>query len=118
MAGAIREKIAAVNAQVGFLLEETRRALRGERDFGPDQVHAIAQPVSEMAPILASAKELTEQEPGVEQEIAEYKQQLRELHLALDQVRMMLTARRGEMDRSRQHLDAVSRWAELTRLIR
>ena len=118
MAGAIREKIAAVNARVGFLLEETQRALRGERNFGPEQIRAITQPVSEMEPILAGAQELTRQEPEIEPEIAQYKRQLSELHLALEQVRMMLTARRSRMERSRQHLDAVSRWAELTRLIR
>ena len=118
MAGAIKERIKATNARVAFLLEETRRALRGERNFGPEQVRAISQPVAEMAPLLTDAKRLTAQEPDLEPEIARYKEQLLELHTALEQVRMMLMANRGGVERARQQLDAVSRWADATRLIR
>lgn len=118
MGGAIKEKIRATNTRLAFLLEETRRALRGERNFGPEQVRAISQPVTEMAPLLAGAKELTAEEPELEPEIARYKEQLRELHTALEQVRMMMMANRGQVEQARQQLDAVSRWADATRLIR
>jgi phage shock protein A len=118
VAGALKEKIAAVNARIAFYLEESRKALRGERNFGPEQVRAISEPVAEMAPLMARAKELTAQQPEIQGEIDLYKQQLSELHTALEQVRMMLTARRGQMDQTRKQLDAVSKWAAATRLIR
>lgn len=118
MSGALREKIAAVNARVGVLLEESWGALRGERNFGPEQVRALALPVSEMAPIMKRAKELAAQHPEIEGELAIYKQHLAELHTALEHVRMMLIARRGRMEEARKHFDAVSRWAAATRLIR
>ncbi len=118
MLGDLRGKIAAVNARIGFLLEESRGALRGERNFGPEQLRELAQPISEMAPVMARAKELTSQQPAIEAEVALYKQNLSELHTTLEQVYMMLIARRGQMDEARKHLDAVSKWAAATRLIR
>lgn len=118
MAGALRQKIAAVNARIGALLLDSQRALRGERSFGPEEVRAISLPVAEMAPVMERAQELTTQDPEVEEELATYKRQLAELHTALENVRMMMIARRGQMDETSKHLEAVSRWAAATRLIR
>jgi len=118
MPGVWREKIAAVNARIGALLLESQRALRGERSFGPEEIRAISLPVAEMAPVMARATELTAQNPEIEEELATYRRQLSELHGALENVRMMLIARRGQMDEASKHLDAVSRWAAATKLIR
>lgn len=118
MPGVLREKIAAVNARIGALLLDSQRALRGERNFGPEEVRAISAPVSEMAPMMARAQELTAEDPEIEEELATYKRQLAELHTALEQVRMMMIARRGQMDETSKHLEAVSRWAAATKLIR
>lgn len=118
MAGAVREKIVAANARIAFLLDESRRALRGERIFGPEQVRAISQPITEMAPLMSRARDLTAVDPQIEEEIATYRRQLAELHTALQNVLMMLTARRGQVEETRKQLDAVSRWAAATRLIR
>jgi len=118
MPGVWREKIAAVNARIGALLVDSQRALSGERNFGPEDVRALSAPVAEMAPLMARAAELTAEEPGVEEELAIYKRQLAELHGALQNVRMMLMARRGQLDEASKHLDAVSRWAAATKLIR
>jgi len=113
-----REKIAAVNARIGTLLLDSQRALRGERTFGPEEVRAIAVPVAEMAPVMAREKELTAHDPELAAELATYRQQLAELHTALENVRMMMLARRGQMDEASKHLEAVSRWANATKLIR
>jgi len=118
MPGGLREKIAAVNARIAFLLAECRGALRGERNFGPEEVRALSAPVAEMAPIMAQQRELKLQEPEIEAELALYTQQLSELHTALQHVQMMLLANRQRVGTTRQHLDAVSRWAAATKLIR
>jgi len=118
MPGVLREKIAAANARIGALLLDSQRALRGERNFGPEEVSAISGPVSEMAPVMAHAAELTAQDPEIAAELATYRRQLAELHGALENVRMMLIARRGQMDEAGKHLEAVSRWAAATKLIR
>lgn len=117
MPGVLREKIAAVNARIGALLLDSQRALRGERNFGSEEVRAISGPVSEMAPVMARA-ELTAQDPEIAEELALYKRQLAELHGALENVRMMLMARRGQIEEAGSHLEAVSRWAAATKLIR
>lgn len=118
MPGVLREKIAAVNARIGALLLDSQRALRGERNFGSEEVRAISGPVSEMAPVMARAAELTAQDPEIAEELALYKRQLAELHGALENVRMMLMARRGQIEEAGSHLEAVSRWAAATKLIR
>lgn len=118
MPGDLREKIAAVNARIGALVEDCRGALRGERNFGSEQLRALSEPISEMAPIMARAKELTALQPDIEGVLDIYKQNLRELHTVLEQVRMMLIVRRGQMDEASKHLHAVSGWAAATRLIR
>jgi hypothetical protein len=118
VAGSTKEKIAAANARISSCLEESRRALRGERNFGPEDLRAMAQPISEMAPILADAKKLEAAQPDVAVELVRYKEQLRELHTALNQVRTMLAGRCAGIGETRKHLDAVSRWAAATRLIR
>jgi hypothetical protein len=118
MAGSLRQRIAVVNGRVALMLKECGRALRGERNFGLEDVRAISLPVSEMAPIMANAQKLRCQEPEIEEELAIYKKQLAELHTALEQVRMMLIARRGRVEEARTHMDSVSRWAAATKLIR
>jgi chromosome segregation ATPase len=118
MVSGLREKIAAVNARIGALLLDSQRALRGEVNFGPEEIRAIAAPVAEMAPVMAQAEELTAQDPQLAEELATYKRQLAELHTALENVRMMLTARRGQVERASKHVEAVSRWAAATKLIR
>jgi hypothetical protein len=44
-----------VNTSLAELLEEARRAVRGECDFGAKDVRKIREPVEEMAPIMAES---------------------------------------------------------------
>jgi hypothetical protein len=111
MPAELRQKIAAVNTRLTGLVQHTRRSLRGETQFGVEQVRALAAPIAEMAPIMARAKALEDQQPEIAGELAQYKSQLAELHIALQQVTMMLLARRGQMESGRIQLDAVTKWA-------
>lgn len=111
MPSGLREKISGVNARIASLLDETRQSLRGERNFGVEQVRAISAPVSEMALIMSRAKELRTLDPEIEGELNLYKSQIGELHSTLEQVRMMLLARRAQMESNRAQVEAVSQWA-------
>jgi hypothetical protein len=111
MDGELREKIAAINAQLAVLAEDARRALRGEAQFGVEQVRALSIPVSEMAPILVRSKELRSADLQIGLELDRYKSQLGELHITLQQITMMLLARRSQMESGRVQLSAVTHWA-------
>ena len=50
----LKETITNANARLASLLAETRQALRGEREFGPEQVSALREPLTEMDPVMAT----------------------------------------------------------------
>jgi hypothetical protein len=111
MASVLRHKIETTNARIGVLLADARRALIGERDFGVEQVRALSQPIQEMAVVMARATELCVSEPEISGALDQYKSQLTELQTTLDQVHVMLLAKRAQMDAGRGQLEAVSQWA-------
>jgi hypothetical protein len=111
MPPSLREKISGINARIGALLDEARQSLHGQKSFGVEQVRALSAPISEMAPIMARAKELRTLDPVAACEIDRYKSQLGELHVTLQHVHMMLLARRAQMESGRAQLEAVSQWA-------
>ena len=115
MSSPLHQKIETANARIQVLLTHTRGALAGEREFGVEQVRALSVPIQEMAPVMQQAAELRAREPEIAGALDQYKAQLRELQTALDQVRMMLLAKRGQMDSGRVQLDAVSQWAAVLR---
>jgi hypothetical protein len=110
-----RQTIQSVNARITALLTNTRRALSGEQEFGVVQVRDLSEPIQEMAPLVARASELRVAEPEISRELDLYTSQLRELHVALEQVRMMLLARRAQIDAGRTQLNAMSHWAAALR---
>jgi hypothetical protein len=107
----ILQTIETVNAQLAALLADTNRSLSGECEFGVEQVRALSQPLAIMAPILAREHELRSLQPELDAPLDLYKSLLRQLQTALDRVRVMLLARRSQMDSGRVQLDAVSHWA-------
>lgn len=107
----ILSKIETINRELIALVADTKRALAGERDFGVEQVRALSQPIGEMAPIMARATDLRALHPEIAAPLDLYKSLLRELQIALDRIRVMLLARRSQMDACRVQLDAVSNWA-------
>ena len=118
MGEGVRQTIQRVNARLTRLLEETRGALRGERDFGVEEVGKIRQPMEEMATIVARSAELRRMQPEVAGELDLYKSQLGEMQTALAQIRAMLLARQASLEAGRAQLSAVSQWINAFRQTR
>jgi hypothetical protein len=108
---ALYGKIGNINAQLAAMLADTKRALAGEREFGVEQVRSLSEPIAAMALVMERAAELRKLHPEIAGPLDLYKSQLSELQTTLEQVRMMLLARRSQMDAGRVQLEAVSQWA-------
>jgi len=104
-------KVSETNTKLGAMLAETRRALTGEREFGVEQVQALSALTAPMAPVMHRAAELRKLHPEMAAPLDSYKSLVHELQTAVEQVRMMLLARRSQMDAGRVQLDAVTQWA-------
>jgi hypothetical protein len=106
----MRQTLLRVNATLTGYLAEARRALRGECDFGVEEVRRIRGPVEEMAPVLAHSTELLRLQPELAGQLDLYKSQLGDLQTALGQIRAMLLARQASLEAGRAQLSAVSQW--------
>jgi DNA repair exonuclease SbcCD ATPase subunit len=106
-----RQRAERVNAHLAELMEDARRALRGEAEFNVTKVRRLRQALEEMTPIAARSAELRLVEPELAGEINRYEAQLRELQTTLQQIRVMLLARRASFRATRAQMNAVSRWA-------
>jgi hypothetical protein len=118
MKEAAQQTIKRASARLAELLEETRRAVRGERDFDVSDVRRLQEPVGEMAPIVAQASELRRLQPEIAGPLEIYKSQLRELQSTLIQVRIMLHTRQASLQVGQVHNAAVSRWVSALRQTR
>lgn len=118
MSGAVRQTLSRVNASLGGLLEEARRALRGESDFGVEEVRRMRRPIEEMSPIIAQSAELRRLQPELDGQLDLYKSQLGELQTTLAQIRVMLLARQASLEAGRAQLVAVSHWVTAFRQTR
>jgi hypothetical protein len=79
MSMSLRQKIDAINVRIQALHVDTQLALRGEREFGVEQVRVLSASIQEMAPMIARAAELRTVEPELAAQLDLYKSQLREL---------------------------------------
>jgi hypothetical protein len=111
MSMSLRQKIDAINVRIQALHADTQLALRGEREFGVEQVRALSASIQEMAPMIARAADLRTVEPELAGQLDHYKSQLRELQTTLDQIRLMLLTKRAQMLTRGGQLEAVSKWA-------
>jgi hypothetical protein len=118
MSEAVRITIRRVNARLAGLLEEARSAVRGESNFGVDEVRKLRQPVEEMAQIAAGAAELRRLQPELAGELDLYKSQLGDLQHTLAQIRAMLLARQASLEAGRAQLSAVAHWVNAFRQTR
>ena len=118
MNDAVRITIKRVNACLGGLLEEARRAVRGDGNFGVAEVRKLRQPVEEMTQIAAGAVELRRLQPELAGDLDLYKSQLGDLQRTLAQIRVMLLARQASLEAGRAQLAAVSHWVNAFRQTR
>ena len=110
MNNAVRQTLLRVNARLTGLVEEARGALRGEGNFGVEEVRKIRQPLDEMAPIMAESASLRRMQPELNGQLDLYKTQLGDLQTTLGQIRVMLLARQASLEAGRAQLSAVSHW--------
>ena len=108
----LRNKIAGANARLRLLLAETRQTLRGERDFGPSEVQSLREPLTEMDPVMARAKEWRLLHPELAEDLDLYKSQLADLQDTLEKVRIMLLVRRASLCANHVQITAVNHWAK------
>lgn len=110
MYAAMRQTLLRVNALLTGYLADARRAVRGECEFGVEDVRRIRGPVEEMAPVLAHSTELLQLQPELAGQLDLYKSQLGELQTTLGQIRVVLLARQASLEAGRAQLSAVSQW--------
>ncbi|HLK04546.1 MAG TPA: hypothetical protein VKT53_08910 [Candidatus Acidoferrum sp.] len=108
----IQSKIGRVNETLRPLIADSRLALKGERGFGVEMVRALSAVIGEMDPIMSNARELRIEHPEIARDLDAYVEQATDLKSLLDQLRMMLLARKAQIDKDRSHMETVSRWAK------
>jgi len=107
----LQSKIGRVNETLRPLIADARLALRGERGFGVDMVRALAAVLGEMDPIMSNAREFRFNHPEIARDLDAYVAQATDLKTLLEQLRVMLLARRAELENDRAHMQAVAHWA-------
>jgi hypothetical protein len=107
---AMGQTLLRVNVSLAGYLADAWRAVRGECDFGVEEVRSIRGPVEEMAPVMAHSAELLRLRPELAGQLDLYKSQLGELQTTLGHIRMMLLARQASLEAGRAQLSAVSQW--------
>ena len=104
------EQIQAVNARMLELLENSRKALRGESNFGIDEIRDLREPLNKMEPVMRQFEALRTAQPELAPQLDVYKLHLAELLTILDQVRVMLLAKQANLLAGRTQLDAATHW--------
>ena len=99
-----------INGRLAGLLEEVRGALRGERDFGVEDVRRLSEPVAEMDSIVLRAAELRRLQPEIVEHLDRYKSQLGELQTCLVQIQVMLLSRVASLQAGQVHTTAMTLW--------
>ena|SRR5215475_496640 len=107
----IQSKIGRVNETLRPLIADSRLALKGECNFGVEMVRALAAVIGEMDPIMSNARELRMQHPQIARDLDAYVEQATDLKSLLEQLRMMLVAKKTSLENDRAHMETVSRWA-------
>lgn len=115
MEDSILERVRGANAKLAVLLLRTRDALAGRHNFSVEDVRAVADPIEQMAPIVAEAKRLRTLRPDLDSELKVYAGYLGEIETALDQTRFMLLARCANLEALRGHLKTAGLWAAALR---
>jgi hypothetical protein len=105
------EKVRGSNSKLRGMLRRVSEALAGRANFGVEEVREIAEPVANMAPVVAQAAEHRAANPEIRNELDHYAQNLVELNAALERVRCVMLARCASMEAQRGHLATVGLWA-------
>src|SRR5215470_7141167 len=94
----IQSKIGRINETLRPLIADSRLALKGERDFGVEMVRALGAVIGEMDPVMSNVQELRSQHPEIARDLDAYVEQATNLKALLEQLRVMLLARKACME--------------------
>jgi hypothetical protein len=98
------------NELLAVMLEKVQRALRGEAQFDTTTIREIQLAIADMGPISRRSRELRLAEPELAGKLNRYRDQLRELQVTLQKIRIMLFARQSKAQTGQLQVNAVSRW--------
>jgi hypothetical protein len=107
LAGALQR----VNDRMAELLKNAQGALRGERDFAPEDIRELRETMDAMAPIVVQSYELRRRQPELSVPLDLYKAHLNEFQSILEQIRVTLLVRQASLRVSQSQLQAVAQWA-------
>ena len=110
MANAPQKNVERLNANLAVLLQDVQGALRGERNFGVENVIKLRGTIEEMDVVLRKYGDLQSTQSDSAAELQLYKIQLNQLQTAIRQLRIMLLARKSDLQALLSHHTAVSRW--------
>lgn len=110
--------VESVSAELAELLEESKLALLGQRDFGVENVIQLRTTMDKMAPILSQSSALRRTQPEISARLDRYKSLLKELQEVIRQLRVMLLAKQASLGPRRSQNVAVSRWISAFRQTR
>ena len=111
MKPSLLDSVRGANLKLSTMLLRVRDALAGRHNIGVEDIHAIAEPVSQMAPLVAQAKKMRTVQPELDSELEVYAENLGEMEKVLEQMRFMLIARRANLEAMRGHVETVELWA-------
>ena len=118
MADSLVDQVRRANARLRALVSRTRNALAGRGSFTVTDIRAISEPVTAVKPIVGDAEKLRTIHPELTVELQTYKGNLEEIQTALEQMRVMLIARRAHIEAARGHLATLGMWNATLRLTR
>ena len=118
MRESVVDQMRGVNTRLRGLLSQARNCLAGRGSFGGADVRAMAEPVASVQAILDDAKNLRAIHPDLSAELDIYKENLQDMQLALEQMRVMLATRRAHIQAARGHLATLGMWNATLRLTR
>jgi len=100
----------SANETLFHLLEETRCALAGRREFNVELVRALSALISDTDPILRLGPQIRGEHLDFVVPLDHYLRLAVELHTELDKAQVMLTTRRDSLKSARSHLHAVGQF--------
>src|SRR5271154_4014062 len=110
MGEALWQTVEKLNSRMGELLEGAQGALRGECNFGANEVRALRMVLAEMDPVIAQSEELRRTQPEMGEALNLYRSQLVNLQKTVERLRITLLVHRSTLEGHRTHLSAASLW--------
>lgn len=118
MADSVVDRVRSANTRLRALLTQAKDSLAGRARFNGADVRAMTEPIASVRSIVDDAESLRAMYPDLTPELESYKDNLEETQRTLEQMRVMLAARRAHVQAARGHLATLGMWNATLRLTR